>query len=137
MRGDIKMKTNNFDLFEDLNLTEDERKVFDSRRETSTIIAKIIKRRMDLKMSQRDLAIKTGIKQPMIARIENGDSVPRIDTLIRIANELNLKIGFEKNDVILWNVCPNNQKIEKIDYSIKPTTNAETYSINTGSMIIS
>ena len=100
MRGDIKMKTNNFDLFEDLNLTEDERKVFDSRRETSTIIAKIIKRRMDLKMSQRDLAIKTGIKQPMIARIENGDSVPRIDTLIRIANELNLKIGFEKNDVI-------------------------------------
>ena len=49
-------------------------------------------------MSQRDLAIKTGIKQPMIARIENGDSVPRIDTLIRIANELNLKIGFEKND---------------------------------------
>lgn len=92
------MKNNNFDLFEDLNLTEDERKVFDSRRETSTIIAKIIKRRMDLKMSQRDLAIKTGIKQPMIARIENGDSVPRIDTLIRIANELNLKIVFEKND---------------------------------------
>lgn len=116
MRGDTKMGNNRFDLLADINLDEKERKEFDSRKEASIIIAKLIKRRMDLKMSQRELAMKTGIKQPMIARIENGDSVPRIDTLIRIAQELGLKIGFETNDVILWNICPNNEKIETIDY---------------------
>ncbi|MCR5706089.1 MAG: helix-turn-helix domain-containing protein, partial [Acholeplasmatales bacterium] len=79
------MGNNRFDLLADINLDEKERKEFDSRKEASIIIAKLIKRRMDLKMSQRELAMKTGIKQPMIARIENGDSVPRIDTLIRIA----------------------------------------------------
>lgn len=43
-------------------------------------------------MSQRDLAKKTGIKQPMIARIENFDTIPRLDTLVKISRALELKI---------------------------------------------
>jgi transcriptional regulator with XRE-family HTH domain len=32
-------------------------------------------------VSQRELARRTGIAQPTIARIETGDAVPRVDTL--------------------------------------------------------
>ena len=40
------------------------------------------RRRSDL--TQRQLAARTGIAQPTIARIETGESVPRVDTLDRL-----------------------------------------------------
>jgi transcriptional regulator with XRE-family HTH domain len=40
------------------------------------------RRRSDL--TQRQLAALTGIAQPTIARIESGESVPRVDTLDRL-----------------------------------------------------
>lgn len=86
------MEKNKFDILEDIGLSSEERKYFDTQNDVSDIIIKLIKRRIDLKMSQRDLAKKTGIKQPMIARIENFDAIPRLDTLVKIARALNLKI---------------------------------------------
>ena len=60
------------------------------------IIVQLISRRLDLKLSQRDLSEKTGIKQPMIARIEKFESVPRLDTIVRIATSLGLTITFKE-----------------------------------------
>ena len=47
-------------------------------------------------LSQRDLAKLCGVKQPMIARIESADSIPQLDTLLRIAVALDIDLKIEK-----------------------------------------
>lgn len=51
-------------------------------------------RREQLKLSQRKLAELSGIKQPMIARIERLKTIPKLDTFIRIAMALDYYIDF-------------------------------------------
>ena len=48
------------------------------------IINAIIEARKNNKITQRDLAKKTGIKQPVIARIEKYVNSPQISTLIKL-----------------------------------------------------
>ena len=59
-------------------------------------------RREQLKLSQRKLAELSGIKQPMIARIEKCKSIPKLDTFIRLAMALDYCFDFidlkEKNN---------------------------------------
>ena len=91
------MEDKKFDLFEGIELSKDEITYFDEKQEMINIIIELIKRRLALKMSQRELAKKTVIKQPMIARIERFDSIPRLNTIIKLAYALDLKIDFNKN----------------------------------------
>lgn len=51
-------------------------------------------RREQLKLSQRKFAELSGIKQPMIARIEEFKSIPRLDTFIRLTMALDYYIDF-------------------------------------------
>ncbi len=48
------------------------------------IIKATIEARKNKKMSQEELSIKSGIKQPSIARIEKGVHSPTINSLLRI-----------------------------------------------------
>lgn len=59
------------------------------------IIGAITAKRMLLKLSQRDLAKLTGIKQPAIARMESFRAMPKLRTLIIIAKALKLEIKLE------------------------------------------
>ena len=95
-RGEIKMENKNFDLFENIDLTNEDKELFKYSNMVNEIIVQLISRRLDLKLSQRDLSEKTGIKQPMIARIEKFESVPRLDTIVRIATSLGLTITFKE-----------------------------------------
>jgi len=63
----------------------------------------IVRLREERGWSQRDLAKKTGIKQPQIARLEKGGQMPTIETLWRLADALNAKvvIGPEQSVEIL------------------------------------
>lgn len=81
-----------FDIFEGLVLKEEDKKIVKRVNGISDIIFHIIKKRMDLNLTQRDLAVRTGIKQPMIARIETLKTIPRLDTLMIIASELGLEL---------------------------------------------
>ena len=47
-------------------------------------------------LSQRDVEEKTGIRQPVIARVENGDSDPQLSTLIKMASACGMNIGCYK-----------------------------------------
>ena len=58
------------------------------------IIAKLTKERIARDLTQRDLARVTGLKQPAIARLESLKSVPRLDTVLKIAYHLDLNLGF-------------------------------------------
>ena len=59
-------------------------------------IRAIISARLESKMTQKELAEKTGIRQSNISRIENGTSSPTVDTLARLAAGMGkvLKIEF-------------------------------------------
>jgi len=63
--------------------------------------------RRQLGMSQRDLACRTGIPQPMVSKIENGRHNSRLDTLEKLARglECELVIGLlprKSPDEIRW-----------------------------------
>lgn len=52
---------------------------------------KIFKRRMELGLSQIELADKAGVTQKTISRIEGGDQGIRTSTIIKVYTALNLK----------------------------------------------
>lgn len=86
---------NEYLAFNENALTLEEREYFEIQKDVSNLIIRLIKRRLDLNLSQRDLAKMTNIKQPMIARIESGDTIPRVDTLIRMIKALDLELSFD------------------------------------------
>ena len=57
------------------------------------LINAIIERRLELGISQRDLAIKCGLPQSSIARIEACTVKPKVETLIKIMIPLGLELS--------------------------------------------
>lgn len=57
-----------------------------------SIIDQIIDKRIKKGMSQKDLALKIGTKQPSIARFESGDYNPTISFLKKISKALDGKL---------------------------------------------
>ncbi len=52
------------------------------------IIGEIIKARKEKGLSQRELEKLSGVKQPVIARMENGTSNPNLKTLLKVLTPL-------------------------------------------------
>ena len=50
----------------------------------AALIAAMIETRKEKNMSQRDLEKASGVKQPVIARIERGENSPQINTLLKL-----------------------------------------------------
>ena len=73
----------------DLNITPEEEEEIKLEQE---IIKATIDARKKLKLSQRDLSQKTGIKQPAIARLEKNICSPKVSTLIRILHSMGYTI---------------------------------------------
>jgi ribosome-binding protein aMBF1 (putative translation factor) len=55
----------------------------------------VSERRLELELSQRELAELCGTTQSAIARLERGGRPPRIDTLLRIAQALDCELLVE------------------------------------------
>jgi len=77
------------DEFKNKHYSDDELELIDLEVE---IMDEIIKARKKLHISQKKLEELCGVKQPMIERIENNDSIPRIDTLIKLLSPLGLTL---------------------------------------------
>ncbi|MBR3382808.1 MAG: helix-turn-helix transcriptional regulator [Clostridia bacterium] len=99
--------------------------------ELSTLIESIVTARINAGLTQRQLAEKCGIKQSAIARMESLQAIPRVDTLIKIANCLNLSIRAETT------VITNNRSnvVSILDYRNNKNTDSylwrqENISIN-------
>ena len=56
------------------------------------IAREIIKARIEMRMTQKELSEKTGIRQSNISRIENGNCSPTVETLEKIAEGLGKKL---------------------------------------------
>ncbi len=61
----------------------------------AAIADKVAHRRVQMNMSQRELAELVGTTQSSIARLERGGRPPRIDTLLRIAEALDCELSVE------------------------------------------
>lgn len=75
--------------FQEKNYTLEENHESKSRAQYICMLAQL---RNEHKITQKQLEELSGIKQPMIARIENGDTIPRIDTLIRLLEPMGLTL---------------------------------------------
>ena len=71
------------------SLDEEEKNKID---EVASFVAEIVQRRLDLGLTQRQLAEISGVKQSAIARIENNGVIPRIDTLYKLLIPLGLSL---------------------------------------------
>lgn len=78
------------------NENSESRFVFETAEEVSRIIVELIEARVDRGMSQRQLAAKCGLKQSAIARMEALNTIPRLDTVIRVAKALNISITVDR-----------------------------------------
>jgi DNA-binding XRE family transcriptional regulator len=50
----------------------------------AALIAAMIETRKEKNISQRDLEKLSGVKQPVIARIEKGENSPQVNTLLKL-----------------------------------------------------
>ena len=50
----------------------------------AALIAAMIEARKEKNISQRDLEKLSGVKQPVIARIEKGENSPQVNTLLKL-----------------------------------------------------
>lgn len=60
------------------------------------LVNEIGKRRKRLGLTQTEVAQRSGITQAQVARLENSHSVPSMETVIKVAYTLGLKLGFEE-----------------------------------------
>ena len=78
------MKTKPYDEWQDVQkelFTEQE---IEEAKIEAEILEVFIQARKKKLITQKQLEELCGIKQPMIARIENGETTPRVDTLIKL-----------------------------------------------------
>ena len=69
-----------------------ERRNMEEIEEAAAIVASLIRRRQELGLSQRALAERCGIPQSSVVRMETMKTRPKLDTLIKITQALNLKL---------------------------------------------
>ena len=86
------MSKNNEIFWQDIErdlFTEEEIKESEARARYICMLADL---RNEHKITQKQLEELSGIKQPMIARIENGDTMPRVDTLLKLLEPMGLTL---------------------------------------------
>ena len=62
-------------------------------RQMAQLVARIIERRQALGLTQKQLAERAGLKQAAVARLESATTMPRVDTLLRVSNSLNMQLS--------------------------------------------
>lgn len=70
----------------------DTKKDIEEMEDIAAIVGKMIEKRNDLGITQRDLAAMCGIPQSSVARIESFRTTPNLDTLLKIMQPLGLKL---------------------------------------------
>lgn len=61
------------------------------------IVNVLCRRRIELGLTQAEVAEKAGLQQESIARLENGNVVPRLDTVFKVAYALGMKLTAVEN----------------------------------------
>lgn len=108
-----------------------ERETVELASELSRVIGELTDARIGRGLTQRQLAEKCGIKQSAIARMESLQTIPRLDTMIKVARCLDVEvhIGPQIEDTSVCIVTINPQyswNINSFD-EIKPAFTGKEY----------
>ena len=68
---------------------------YERTRSEREVMRAVIRARLESKLTQKELARRTGIRQSNISRIENGTSSPTVDTLARLAEGMGKRLTIE------------------------------------------
>ena len=63
------------------------------------LIGELVKARKEKGLSQRELEELSGVKQPIIARMENGTTTPNLSTVLKVLAPLGKKLAIVPIDV--------------------------------------
>lgn len=66
----------------------------DEQQAARELVEVLARRRRELNITQEQLAARTGLHQAAIARMERGTVMPRLDTVICVADSLGLRVRF-------------------------------------------
>ena len=81
------------DLFSDEGLGKLDKKAVERAYKLADLIVPIGVRRLALNMSIADLSNKSGVSKGLIKKIENLDTIPRLDTLLALYQALGIDIN--------------------------------------------
>ena len=90
------MATNWKDFKESLNLTPEEKKLISLE---ESLITAVVEAREKSGLTQKQLSELCGIKQPVIARLENAVHSPQVSSIIKILKPLGYTLAVVKEDV--------------------------------------
>jgi transcriptional regulator with XRE-family HTH domain len=90
-----EMKTNDELLAEQLRADPAFRAEWERTALGRAVAVAIVRYRAEHGLSQRDLAQRLGMKQPQVARLELGEVNPSMDTLMRIAAQLQIEFTID------------------------------------------
>lgn len=90
------MATNWNDFKESLNLTQEEKKLISLE---ESLITAVVEAREKSGLTQKQLSELCGIKQPVIARLENAVHSPQVSSIIKILKPLGYTLAVVKEDV--------------------------------------
>ena len=71
---------------------EDESGQIKIAKKAGDIIAQLITERYNQKLTQKELAERAGLTQSAVARLENPDALPRLDTLLKVVDALGMEL---------------------------------------------
>lgn len=71
---------------------EDESGQIKIAKKAGDIIAQLITERYNQKLTQKELAERAGLTQSAVARLENLDALPRLDTLLKVVDALGMEL---------------------------------------------
>ena len=116
-------------LFDPSRFTlEEERSAIEVSSKVADIILALIEERVKKGLTQQQLADKCGMKQSAIARMESIESIPRLDTIIRVATALEMTMDLQTSKTVsLANAIPldsyrNLSYTDNAFSTYKPTT---------------
>lgn len=89
------IKTNDELLAEQLSNETEFRAEWERTALGRAVAIAIVRYRAEHDLSQRDLARRLGMKQPQVARLELGEVNPSMDTLMRIASQLEIEFTID------------------------------------------
>lgn len=124
------MKSTIDSLFDSTRFTsEKERSIAEASFKVAEIVQILLEERVNKGLTQKQLAEKCGMKQSAIARMESIESIPRLDTVIRVATALGMALDFQTPKTVnLGNTIPF------YSYQNLPNTNYTFPTYKTASM---
>ncbi len=122
------------ELMANLKGQDEESKAFFGEAEIVVgIVNELIAARVKKGWSQRELARRTGLKQPAIARFESLDSIPVLDTVAKIAFHLGVKLTIQEANRTNKYIClPKISYVNESNYSIFNNCDSVNFSKENG-----